>query len=164
MADRKMIIEYIHKGYPGKRIVKDGVTFIQRHRGPRIGVFVALNTTQFGWSLVHLKGEHRESPKDISWKDGVKMAIARAEGKTGEKVPDSIRKQFEHFKKRASGVFSEKQFPVEGCNFSIAVSKHGEDKQFAIVFDKKGRICFKPETFHNLVSVMQKALAENQES
>lgn len=115
MADQKRIVEYIRKGYRGRRIVKDGIEFFQRHRGPRIGVFVALNTKQFGWSLVHLKGENREVVKDISWKKGVEMAVARAEGKTNEKVPDSIKKQFENFKERAITVFNGRAVPADGA-------------------------------------------------
>jgi hypothetical protein len=114
MADQKKIVEYIRKGYRGRRIVKDGIEFFQQHRGPRIGVFVALNMKQFGWSLVHLKGENREAVKDISWKKGVEMAVARAEEKTNEKVPDSIKKQFEDFKKRAAMTFNGRTIPPIG--------------------------------------------------
>jgi hypothetical protein len=159
MADQKMIVEYIRRGYRGKRIVKDGIEFVQRHRGPRIGVFVALNPTQFGWSLVHLKGENRELPKDISWSKGVAMAVVRAEGKTGEKIPDSIRRQFEDFQKRAKMTFSEETIPVEGMkDVSIKVANDGTKVQFSIVIGKKGCIRFRDDNFQNLFSAMQQAI------
>jgi hypothetical protein len=167
MSEQKMIVEYIRKGYPGKRIVKDGVEFFQRHRGPRIGVFVALNAIQFGWSLVHLKGENRESAKDVSWKKGVEMAIARAEGKTDEKAPDSIRREFASFKKRATMIFTEKFFPIEGLtdgNASVAVKNDEGERQFTINFTKGSLVRMKDESFQKLYAAMQKALAENSEN
>jgi hypothetical protein len=156
----------ISAGYRGKRIVKDGIEFIQRHRGPWIGVFVALNTEQFGWSLVHLKGEYREAAKDISWKKGVEMATARAEGKTGETVPDSIRKQFEDFKKRATMAFTEKLIPVEGSkNLAVAVANDGVTNQYSIVATGKRHVrIFRGQGFMNLYKAMRKALAKNQKN
>jgi len=105
MAEKKMLVQYIRRGYVGRRLVKDGVEFFQKHRGPRIGVMVALNENQFGWSLVHTKGPGREPPKDVSWKKGLDMAVARAEGKTGEKIPDSITREYEQFKEKAKKYF-----------------------------------------------------------
>jgi hypothetical protein len=160
MANQKMIVEYIRKGYRGKRIVKDGIEFVQCRRGPRIGVFVALNDKQFGWSLVHLKGENREPVKNISWKKGVEMAIARAEGKTNEKVPDSIAKQFKDFKKRVQRIYSKKLIPVEGSNFSISVATDEDNKHFALVA-RKGRLHFTAQTFQAMYKAMSEALAEN---
>jgi hypothetical protein len=166
MADQKKIVEYIRKGYRGKRIVKDGIEFIQRHRGLRIGVFVALSMNQFGWSLVHLKGENRETVKDISWKKGVEMATTRAEGKTGETVPDSIRKQFEDFKKRATMAFTEKLIPVEGLKnlaVAVAVANDGATNQYSIVTTGKRHVrIFRGQGFMNLYKAMRKALAKNQ--
>jgi hypothetical protein len=162
MADQKKIVEYIRKGYRGKRIVKDGIEFIQRHRGPRIGVFVALNTEQFGWSLVHLKGKNRESVKDISWKEGVEMATVRAEGRTREKIPDSIKKQFEDFKKRAIMTFTEKLIPVEGVkNLAVAVANDGVTNQYSIVTTGRRHVrIFRGQNFMNLYKAMRKALAK----
>jgi hypothetical protein len=165
MADHKMIVEYIRKGYRGKRIVKDGVEFFQRHRGPRIGVFVALNSAQFGWSLVHLKGENQELPKDICWIKGVKMAVERAKDPPNtEKIPDSIRRQFEDFQKWAKMVFSEETIPVEGMkDVSIKIANDGTKIRFSIAVGKKGRIRFRDGNFQNLFNAMQQALDTSEE-
>ena len=106
MAEKKMLIQYIRRGYKGKRLVKDGVVFIQQHRGPRIGVMVALNDHQFGWSLVHTKGPNRESPRDVSWQRGLEIAMARANIANFDKVPDSIIRDYEHFKEQAKKYFN----------------------------------------------------------
>jgi hypothetical protein len=161
MNGQKMIIEYIRKGYRGKRITKDGIEFIQANRGPRIGVFVALNTTQFGWSLVHLKGENRELPKDISWIKGVKMAVERAKDPPNtEKIPDSIKRQFESFKKRAIMSFTERFIPVQNSRISITVSTDGIEKHFGLSVAKEGRIKIKNENFTGLLEAMKQAMAE----
>jgi hypothetical protein len=160
MEDQKLIIEYIRKGYRGKRIVKDGVEFVQRHRGPRIGVFAAISPTQFGWSLVHLKGENREPAKNISWKKGVEMALARARG-AGGTVPDSIVRQFEDFQKRVRMRFNEETIPVKGMkDVSIKVANDGTRTWFGIAVGKNGRIHFRDHNFQNLFTAMQQALAE----
>jgi hypothetical protein len=159
MNYQNMIIEYIRKGYRGKRITKDGVEFIQSNRGPRIGVFVALSTTQFGWSLVHLKGENRELPKDISWIKGVKMAVERAKDPSNtEKIPDSIKQQFESFKKRAIMSFTERYFPVQNSRISITVSTDGIEKHFGLSVAKEGRIGIKNENFTGLLAAMKSAI------
>jgi hypothetical protein len=160
MADQKMIIEYIRKGCRGKRIVKDGIEFIQRHRGPRIGVFAAISSTQFGWSLVHLKGENREPAKNISWEKGVEMAVARARG-AGGAVPDSIARQFEDFKKRVKMRFNEETIPVKGMeDVSIKVANDGMQNRFSIAVGKNGRVRFRDGNFQNLFAAMQEALAK----
>ena len=106
MLERKIFIQYLRRGFKGRRLIRDGVEFIQPHRGPRIGVMVALNDHQFGWSLVHTKGENREPPKDVSWKKGLVMAIARANATNVERVPDSIRRDYERFKESAKKYFN----------------------------------------------------------
>ena len=106
MADNKMLVQYIRRGWKGRRLLKDGVEFFQQHRGPRIGVMVALNDHQFGWSLVHTKGENREPPKNVSWKKGLEMALERANATNVENVPDSIKKDYEHFKEQARKYFT----------------------------------------------------------
>jgi hypothetical protein len=160
MADQKMIVEYIRKGYRGKRIVKDGVEFVQRHRSPRIGVFAAISPAQFGWSLVHLKGENRELVKDISWKKGVDIAVARARG-AGGTVPDSIKRQFEDFQKRVKMAFSEETIPVKGIeDVSIKIANDGTKTRFSIAVGKKSRIRFKDNNFQNLFAAMKQALGK----
>ena len=108
MAEKEILVQYIRRGWKGRRLVRNGVEFFQRHRGPRIGVFIALDENRFGWSLVHMKGANREPPKNISWKTGVDMAFARASGMNGstDKVPDSIKKDFERFKEQARKYFA----------------------------------------------------------
>jgi hypothetical protein len=117
-------------------------------------------------TLVHLKGESREAVKDISWKKGVKMATARAEGKTGEKIPDSIKKQFEDFKKRAIMTFTEKFIPVEGVNnLAVAVANDGVTNQYSIVTTGRRHVrIFRGQDFMNLYKAMRKALAKKQEN
>jgi len=160
-----MIVEYIRKGYRGKRVIKDGAEYVQIHKGRRIGVFVALNAKQFGWSLVHLKGENREPTKNISWGKGVEIALARAKDEYSvfgltSKVPDSIRKQFDDFKKRAAKHFTEKEFEVKDGVFVVKSSFDGEERCFSLASKKgKGRVNFSEESFRNLSDAIQSALS-----
>jgi len=164
----KMIVEYIRKGYPGKRVVKDGVEYVQLRRGPRIGVFVALNAKQFGWSLVHLKGENKEPAKDVSWGKGVELAVVRAKNESSmfgitDQVPGSIRKQFDDFKKRAIRHFTEEVTPIKGTEFYLAVSSDGEKKHYNIgILKHRGRLHFTHKEFLSLYSAMLNALPEQE--
>jgi hypothetical protein len=161
----EMLIEYIRKGYRGKRVVKDGISFVQTCRGPRIGVFVALDVHRFGWSLVHAKGANKEPVKDINWSKGVEMAILRAEGNgstlgLSDKVPESIKKQFEDFKERATAALTEQSFPIEKTTLRVTVATNGKGgRNFSIAPQKgRGRIAFDQETFQNLCTAIHKAL------
>jgi len=160
----RRIVEYIRKGYRGKRIIKDGIEYAQTHKGHRIGVFVALNTEQFGWSLVHLKGEHKEPVKNILWSKGVEMAVARAKGEAEvfgltTKIPDSIKKQFEDFKKRATKSFTEEIYEVKDSSLVVRASFDGKERCYSLGTNKsRGRINFKQTAFQNLSDAIQKAL------
>jgi hypothetical protein len=107
MAEKKMLIQYIRRGWKGKRIVRDGAVFTQQNRGPRIGVFVALDSEKIGWSLVHTKGENREPPKNVSWKKGIEIAVSRAQAGAEIKIPGSIRKEYFLFMQKARGYFND---------------------------------------------------------
>jgi hypothetical protein len=112
MADGrpKVLIQYIRRGYIGQIKYIKGAQWIQRTRGERIGVLVALNANQIGWSVVYgsLNGntpsDKKEKKSDINWDIGIEKAIERAKSPVEIAPPLSIKDDIRRFKIRIAKI------------------------------------------------------------
>jgi hypothetical protein len=129
--EKIMLKQYIRIGWVGQAALNEyGTRFIQKDRGPRIGVLVALDKNKIGWSLISKKedlsekiSEKREihTPNGVKivkvtkpvwnseriWEYGTRLAVERAAGTTPtpKVIPNIVKKELQKFEKRVNAYF-----------------------------------------------------------
>jgi hypothetical protein len=127
MMSKVVLKEYVRVGYPGQTAVNEyGSKFVQVSRGPKIGVMVANEKKQIGWSLLSEKEDLSETIDEVKlidtgkgrqkkvvvktpvwtsqrvWDTGTRIALERADGEAPfpEITPRVIQRALNHFKSR----------------------------------------------------------------
>jgi hypothetical protein len=121
-----MLKQFVRIGWKGQPAYNEhGTLFVQKTRGPKIGVMVALDKQHIGWSLISEKEDLSEkivekrtidTPKGKKtievgipiwnskriWDYGTRLAIERAKGEqpTPEVVPNVIKRELTRFKRK----------------------------------------------------------------
>lgn len=92
---------------------EDGTKYVQVSRAPSVGTIVCTGLDEndepkLGWVLI----SPNEKKENIDWEATQKIAIDRANGVRNDApfIPNSLKKQVEHFKERSKAYFNPKKY------------------------------------------------------